>query len=56
MRDNLPHKDFIVAVQEQLIGFINEQVLDPGGKFYYNGSTIHNIGPSFSDITPASKL
>jgi hypothetical protein len=40
MRDNLTHKEFIAAVQEQLIGFINEQVLDPEGEFYYNGNTI----------------
>ena len=56
MRDNLPHKDFITAVQEQLMGFINEEVLNPDGEFYYDGSsTIHNGGPSSSDITPASK-
>nr|CAE02075.2 OSJNBa0074B10.1 [Oryza sativa Japonica Group] len=41
MRDNLTHKEFVVAVQEQLIGFINEQVLDPEGEFYYDGNTIH---------------
>nr|CAE02467.2 OSJNBa0042D13.20 [Oryza sativa Japonica Group] len=34
MRDNLTHKEFIAAVQEQLMGFINEQVLDPDGEFY----------------------
>nr|AAK91330.1 Putative hydroxyproline-rich glycoprotein [Oryza sativa Japonica Group]AAP53159.1 transposon protein, putative, CACTA, En/Spm sub-class [Oryza sativa Japonica Group] len=55
MRDNLPHKDFITAVQEQLMGFINEEVLNPDGEFYYDGLTIHNAGPSSSDITPASK-
>ncbi|BAD52794.1 hypothetical protein [Oryza sativa Japonica Group] len=55
MRDNLPHKDFITAVQEQLMGFINEEVLNPDGEFYYDGSTIHNVGPSSYDITPASK-
>ena len=55
MRENLPHKDFIMVVQEQLMGFINEEVLNPDGEFYYDGSTIHNVGPSSSDITPASK-
>nr|CAE01872.2 OSJNBb0028M18.5 [Oryza sativa Japonica Group] len=55
MRENLPHKDFITAVQEQLMGFINEEVLNPDGEFYYDGSTIHNVGPSSSDVTPASK-
>jgi hypothetical protein len=47
--------DFITAVQEQLMGFINEQILDPEGEFYYDGSTIHTVGPSSSEITPASK-
>ncbi|XP_066161340.1 uncharacterized protein [Oryza sativa Japonica Group] len=55
MRENLPHKDFITAVQEQLMGFINEEVLNPDGEFYYDGWTIHNVGPSSSDVTPASK-
>nr|CAE76052.1 B1248C03.11 [Oryza sativa Japonica Group] len=31
MREKLPHKDFITAVQEQLMGFINEEVLNPNG-------------------------
>nr|ABB46836.1 transposon protein, putative, CACTA, En/Spm sub-class [Oryza sativa Japonica Group] len=32
MRDNLTtHKEFIAAVQEQLMGFINEEILDPKG-------------------------
>lgn len=55
MRENLPHKDFITAVQEQLMGFINEEVLNPDGEFYYDGSTIRNVGPSSSDVTQASK-
>nr|CAE03747.1 OSJNBa0019D11.14 [Oryza sativa Japonica Group]CAH67524.1 OSIGBa0131L05.5 [Oryza sativa] len=42
MRNNLiTHKEFIAAVQEQLMGFINEQILDPKGEFYYDGNTIH---------------
>uniref|UniRef100_A0A0E0GXZ2 Uncharacterized protein n=1 Tax=Oryza nivara TaxID=4536 RepID=A0A0E0GXZ2_ORYNI len=32
MRDNLPHKDFITAVEEQLMGFIDEEVLNPEEK------------------------
>nr|AAM74381.1 Putative Ulp1 protease [Oryza sativa Japonica Group] len=32
MKDNLPYKDFITAVQEQLMGFINEEVLNPDGQ------------------------
>nr|CAH65843.1 OSIGBa0147B06.2 [Oryza sativa] len=42
IRDNLiTHKKFIAAVQEQLIEFMNEQILDPKGEFYYDGNTIH---------------
>nr|ABA98738.1 transposon protein, putative, CACTA, En/Spm sub-class [Oryza sativa Japonica Group] len=42
MRDNLTtHKEFIAAVQEQLMGFINKEILDPKGEFYYDGNTIH---------------
>ncbi len=53
MRDNLTHEDFITAVQEQHMGFINEQVLDPEGEFYYDGSTIHKS--LTSEITTTSK-
>nr|ABA99465.2 transposon protein, putative, CACTA, En/Spm sub-class [Oryza sativa Japonica Group] len=42
MRDNLTtHMEFIAAVQEQIMGFINEEILDPKGEFYYDGNTIH---------------
>ena len=43
MRDKLIPKEKIMAIQEQLSGFIVEQVLDPKGKFYYDGlSNIDN--------------
>jgi hypothetical protein len=48
--DNTTHDDFIRAVQEQMMGFINEQILDPTGEFYYDGKPIHQAGPS-SDLT-----
>ena len=35
MRDNLPVKDRVKAIQEELAGFLLEQVLDPKGEFYY---------------------
>ena len=41
MRDNLTHKEFIAVVQEQFMGFINEQVFDPEDEFYYDRSTLH---------------
>nr|AAM93448.1 hypothetical protein [Oryza sativa Japonica Group] len=56
MRDNLTtHKEFIAAVQEQLMGFINEQILDPKGKFYYDGNTIHRSLASELATTTTSK-
>ena len=41
MRDKLIPEERIMAIQEQLSGFIVEQVLDPKGEFYYDG--ISNI-------------
>ena len=35
MRDTLIPEEKIMAIQEQLSGFIVEQVLDPKGEFYY---------------------
>lgn len=46
MRDNLTHTDFIKDVQEQLIGFINKQILDLEGELYYDGHTIYSVGPT----------
>ena len=50
MHDKLIPKEKIIAIQEQLSGFIVEQVLDPKGEFYYDGisnidnhSKYHNI-------------
>ena len=43
MRDKLIPEEKIMAIQEQLSGFIVEQVLDPKGEFYYDGlSNIDN--------------
>nr|AAN34957.1 Putative TNP2-like transposable element [Oryza sativa Japonica Group]AAP53085.1 transposon protein, putative, CACTA, En/Spm sub-class [Oryza sativa Japonica Group] len=57
MRDNLTtHKEFIAAVQEQLMGFINEEILDPKGEFYYDGNTIHrSLASELSATTTTSK-
>ena len=57
MRDNLTHKEFIAAVQEQLMGFINEQILNPEGEFYYDGNTIHkSLASEITTTTSKSKL
>nr|CAE02389.2 OSJNBb0080H08.16 [Oryza sativa Japonica Group] len=57
MRDNLiTHKKFIAAVQEQLMGFINEEILDPKGEFYYDGNTIHrSLSSELAATTTTSK-
>jgi len=36
MRNKLIPEEKIMAIQEQLSGFIVEQVLDPKGEFYYD--------------------
>ena len=43
MSDKLIPEENIMAIQEQLSGFIVEQVIDPKGEFYYDGlSNIDN--------------
>ena len=43
MRDQLILEEKIMVIQEQLSGFIVEQVLDSKGEFYYDGlSNIDN--------------
>ena len=37
MRDKLIPEEKIMAIQEQLSGFIVEQVIDPKSEFYYDG-------------------
>ena len=39
MRDKLLPEEKIMAIQEQLSGFIVEQVLDSKGEFYYDGQS-----------------
>ena len=39
MRDKLIPEEKIMAIQEQLSGFIVEQILDPKGEFYYDGQS-----------------
>ena len=40
MRDKLIPEEKIMAIQEQLSGFIVEHVFDPKGEFYYDGVRI----------------
>ena len=39
MRDKLIPEEKIMAIQEQLSGFIVEQFLDPKVEFYYDGQS-----------------
>ena len=50
MIENLTHDDFIRVVQQQMMGFINKQILAPTGELYNDGKPIHQAGPS-SDLT-----
>jgi hypothetical protein len=35
MRDKLPPKDRIRAIQEEMAGFLLEQVISPDGEYHY---------------------
>ena len=35
MRDNLEIKDRVKVIQEELAGFLLEEVINPKGEFYY---------------------
>ena len=48
MRDKLIPEEKIMVIQEQLSGFIFEQVLDPKGEFYYDEQS-HNDNRSKYD-------
>ena len=39
MRDKLIPEEKIMAIKEQLSGFIVKQVLNPKGEFYYDGQS-----------------
>ena len=39
MSDKLIPEEKIMAIQEQLSGFIVEQILDPKDEFYYDGQS-----------------
>ena len=50
MRDKLIVAEKIIAIQEQLSGFIVEQVLDPKGEFYYDGHSHINNRSKYDNI------
>ena len=41
MKRGLLPEEHITAVQEQLIGFLNDEVVNKNGEFYYDGRTIN---------------
>ena len=50
MRDKLIPEEKIMAIQEQLSGFIVEQVLDPKDEFYYDGHSHINNRSKYNNI------
>jgi len=50
MRDQLIPEEKIMAIQEQLPGFIVEQVLDPKGELYYDGHSHINNRSKYDNI------
>jgi hypothetical protein len=46
-RDKILHVDRIMAVSEQLIGFIMREILDPHDEFYHDGH-INRVSASMS--------
>ena len=50
MCDKLIPEEKIIAIQEQLSGFIVEQVLDPKGEFYYDGHSHINNRSKYDNI------
>ena len=50
MRDELIPEERILAVQEALCGFINDEVLDVNGEFYYDGESYINNKNKYDNI------
>ena len=50
MRDALIPEERVLTVQEALCGFINDEVLDVEGKFYYDGVSYINNKSKYDNI------
>ena len=50
MRNELIREEIILAVQEVLCGFINDEVLDVNGEFYYDGESYINNKSKYDNI------
>ena len=50
MCDELIPEERILAVQEALCGFINDEILDVHGEFYYDGESYINNKSKYDNI------
>ena len=50
MRDELIPKERLLAIQEAFCGFINDEVLDVQGEFYYDGVSYINNKSKYDNI------
>ena len=50
MCDELIPEERILVVQEALCGFINDEILDVHGEFYYNGESYINNKSKYDNI------
>jgi len=50
MRNELIPEERILAVQEALCGFINDEVLKVNGEFYYDGESCINNKSKYDNI------
>ena len=50
MRDELIPEERVLAVQEALCRFINDEVLDVQGEFYYDGVSYINNKSKYDNI------
>ena len=41
MQENLMTSEQVRAIQEQLYGFLLDEIIDPKGEFYYGGAPYH---------------
>jgi len=41
MQENLMTSEQVRAIQEQLCGFLLDEIIDPKGEFYYGGAPYH---------------
>ena len=50
MCNELIPEEKILAIEEALCGFINDEVLDVSGEFYYDGESYNNNKSKYDNI------